>query len=85
MVLEQKNHRKLYDRFKEEDRQFIELDFGDTLDELKGECLVMYDGVESEVLLTTNFDKNSYLGTTYLSRIDISRSDKINMEVRFPI
>ena len=44
-VIDQKNHRKIYDRVKEEDRQVIEIDFGDTLDKLKGEYLDMYDGV----------------------------------------
>ena len=37
MVIDQKNHRKIYDRLKEEDWEVIELDFGDTLDKLKGE------------------------------------------------
>ena len=45
-AIDQKNHRKLNDRLKEEDRQVIELDFGDTLDKLKVEYLDMYDGVK---------------------------------------
>ena len=44
-VLEQKNHGKIYDRPKEEDRQVMELDFADSADKLKGEYLYMYDGV----------------------------------------
>ena len=84
-ALEQKNHRKLYNRLKEEDRQFIELDFGDTPVRLKGEYLGMYDGVMSEVLCTTKFDNNSYLSTTYLDKIDMTRSDKQKAEERFPI
>ena len=44
---------KIYDRLKEEDRQFIELDFGNTLHKLKGEYLDIYNGVKSEVLSTT--------------------------------
>ena len=45
----------------------------------------MYDGVKSEVLSTTKFDDNSDLSTTYLSRIDITRLDKIKAEEKFPI
>ena len=45
-VIDQKNHRKIYDKLKEEDREVIELDFDDTLDKLKGEYLDMYDGVK---------------------------------------
>ena len=40
-ALDQKNHRKIYDRLKEEERQVIEIDFGDTLVKLKGEYLDM--------------------------------------------
>ena len=49
-MIEQKNNRKIYDKLKEEDRQVIELDFGNTLDKLKIEYLEMYDGVKSEVV-----------------------------------
>ena len=62
-VIDQKNHRKIYRRLKEEDRQVIELDSGDTPDKLQGEYLDMYDGVKSQVLSTTKFDENSDLNT----------------------
>ena len=45
-AMDQKSHKKIYDRLKEEDRQAIELDFGDTPYKLKGEYLHMYDGVK---------------------------------------
>ena len=64
-LLEQKNHRKIYDRLKEKDRQVIELDFGDTSDKLKGEYLDMYEGVRSEVLCATRLDENTDLSMTY--------------------
>ena len=65
-----------YDRLKE-DRQGIEIDFGDTPDKLKGEYFNMYDGITSEVLSTTKFGENSDLSTTYLGRINMTRLDKI--------
>ena len=68
----------MYDRLKEDDRQIIELDFDDAPEKLKGEFLDMYDGIRSEVSHTTKFDEKSDLSTTYLCRIDISRSDTIN-------
>ena len=82
---DQKNHRRIYDRLKEEDRQVIEIDFGDTLDKLKGEYLDMYEGVKSEVLSTTKFDENSHLNTTYLGRINMTRLDQIKAEEKCPI
>ena len=45
----------------------------------------MYEGVQSEVLSTTRFDKNSDLSTTYLGRIDMTRAHKIKAEEKFPI
>ena len=80
-----KNHRKIYDRLKEENRWVIELDSGNTPYKLKGEYLDMYDGVRSEVLCTTKFDENSHLSTMYLGRIDMTMLDKMKMEERFPI
>ena len=56
-ALDQKNHRKIYDRLKE-DRQVIEMDFGDAPDKLKGKYLDMYDRVKSEVISMTKFDEN---------------------------
>ena len=29
-IIDKKNHRKIYDKFKEEERQILELKFGDT-------------------------------------------------------
>ena len=49
-TIDQKNHRKIYKRLKEVDRQVMGLDFSDTLDKLKKEYLDMYEGVKSEVL-----------------------------------
>ena len=45
----------------------------------------MYDEVKLEISYTTKFDENSDLSTTYLGRIDITRSDKIKVEEKFPI
>ena len=72
-ALGQKNHRKIYKRLIEEDRQVIEIDFGGTPDKLLGEHLDMYDGITSEVLRNAKFDDNSDLSTTYLGRINMTR------------
>ena len=79
-MIEQEYHRKIYDRLKEEDRQVRELDFGKCPDKLNREYLDMYDGIKSEVLITTKFDENSDLSTTYLGRINMTRLDKITAE-----
>ena len=48
-AIDQRNHRKIYDKLKEEDRQVLELLFGNNPDKLRRECLDMYEGVNSEV------------------------------------
>ena len=70
---------------KEEERQMLELDFGDTPEKLKGEYLDMYEGIQSEVISTTRFDENSDLSTTYLGRIDTTRANEIKAEEKFHI
>ena len=42
-------------------------------EELKGEYLDMYKGIQSEVINTTGHDKNLDWSTTYLGRVDITR------------
>ena len=72
-ALHQKNFRMIYDRLQEDDRHVLKLDFGDNPDKLQGEYLDMYERDKSEVSSTTRFDENSYLSTTYLGRIDMTR------------
>ena len=45
----------------------------------------MYKGIQSEVISTTRFDDNSDLCTTYLGRIDMTRTNKIKVEEKIPI
>ena len=75
----------MYDRLKEKDRQILELDLCNNTDKLRGECLDIYERVKSEVLITTKFDVNSDLSTTYLGRIDMTRARKIKAEEKFPL
>ena len=68
-----------------EERDIKELDFGLTPNILKEEYLDMYEGIQSEILNTTRFDRNSDLSTTYLGKSDSSKNDKIKAEESFPI
>ena len=56
-----------------EERDLIELDFGPTPDILKEDYLDVYKGIQSKILNTTRFDKNSDLSTTYLGKSDRSK------------
>ena len=63
----------------------LELDFGDMPEKLKEEYLDIYDGIQSEILNTTRFDRNSDINTTYLGRIDTARFSKIKVEEKVTI
>ena len=68
-----------------EEENVLEVDFGPTLNVLREEYLEVYKGIQSEIVNTTRFDKNSALSTTYLGRTDRSKSDKLKAEESFPI
>ena len=80
-AINQKRHKKIHN--KEEDRQILELDFGNTPEKLKGEYLDMYKGIQTEVISTTRFDENLDLSKMYLGRVDMTRASKIKVEERF--
>ena len=70
---------------KEEERDILELDFGQTPDILKEEYLEVYDGIQSEILSTTRFDENLDLSITYLEKQIGQRIQKLKQERPFPI
>ena len=70
---------------KEEERDILELDFGQMSDTLREEYLDMYECLQSEILNTTQFDKNSDLSTTYVGKADRFIKNKIKAEESFPI
>ena len=81
-AVKQRNHKRR--SYIDEERQILELDFGDMPEKLK-EYLDIYDGIQSEILSTTRFDENSDLSTTYLGRVDTTRASKIKVEEIFLI
>ena len=67
------------------EKDIIEVDFGPTSNMLKEEYLDVYKGIQSEIINTMRFDKNSELSTTYLGKLDRSNNDKFKAEESFPI
>ena len=55
------------------------------LDILKEEYLDVYDSIQSEIISTKRFDRNSNLSTTYLGKACRSKNSKIKAEESFPI
>ena len=68
-----------------EERQMLELEFGDMPEKLMEEYLDVYKGIQSGILSTTRFDENWDLSTTYLGRVDTTKTSKIKAEETFLI
>ena len=69
----------------EKEIHILEVDFRDTLDRLKEECLERYEGVKSEILSTNRFNENSDFSMNYLGRLNVARENKITAEEKFLI
>ena len=67
----------MYGKLKDDDRQTLEIDFGNNPDILRRKYLDMYEAVQSEVLHTISFDESSDLCMTYLDRAGMTRVSKI--------
>ena len=65
--------------------EFREVDFGAIPENLQEEYLDVYEGIESDIVSSSRFDKNSDISTTYLGRIEHRESqDKLKAEESFP-
>ena len=82
-ALQPRNLKRIYNSLEEDQRHVIDIAFGDTPEKNK-EYFDAYEGDRSEMLYTTKCDENSNLGTTYLGRGNISRSDKIRAKEKIP-
>ena len=60
----------------------LQLDFGDMPEKLREEYLDIYEGIQFEIMRTT---ENSVLSTTYLGRVDTKRTGKIKVKETLPI
>ena len=69
-----------------EEKEFTEVDFGTTLQNLQDEYLDVYKGIQSDIVSSSRFDENSDISMTYLGRIGQEESqDKLKAEKSFPI
>ena len=63
----------------------LEWDFGDIPEKLNVEYLDVYEGIQLEILSTSRSDENSDLSTTYLGRVNTTKTSKIKVEESFGI
>ena len=69
-----------------EEKEFREVDFGTTSQNLQDEYLDVYEGIQSDIVSSSRFDENSDISMTYLDRIGQEESqNKLKAEESFPI
>ena len=61
------------------------LNFGNSPESLKTEYLDIYKGVHAEVINTDKFDEDTDISTTYLGKVDMTRSTEVKAEENFPM
>ena len=70
----------------DEGKEFREVDFGTVPENLQEKYLDVYEGIQSDIVSSSRFDKNSDISTTYLGRIEHRESqDKLKAEESFAI
>ena len=79
------DHRELYLKLREEERETLDIDFGLYPDVLKSKYLDVYEGVYAEMVYANKFNENSDLSMMYLGQTKMTRDTKIKGEERFPI
>ena len=52
---------------------------------MRSDYLDVYEGVYLEVISTDRFDEDTYLSTTYLGQVNMSRDTEVKAEESFPI
>ena len=76
---------RLYQSFKGEESQTLDVDFGSNPETMRSNYLDTYDGVYMDVVYTNRFDESSDLSTTHLGKTTMTWETKIKVEEKFPI
>ena len=72
-TLDYRQHKELYHKLKEEEREILDVDFGIYPDVLKSRYLDIYEGVYTEMVYANKFNENSDLSKTYLGQTKMTR------------
>ena len=84
-TLDYRDHKDLYLKLKDEERETLDVDFGLYPDITKSRYLDVYEGVYAEMVYANKFNENSDLSTMYLGQTEMTRDTKIKAKERFPI
>ena len=78
-------NRDLYKSLNNEQTIRTNLNFGNSPENLKADCLDVYEGIYMEVITTDKFDEDTEISTTYLRQVDMARNTEVKAEESFPM
>ena len=84
-LIDYREHKRIYRKMGKEGGEKLEMDFGESPEIMKSRYIDVYDDVYAEVVMTSRFDENVDLSTTYLGRIDMKREEVMKAEESIPI
>ena len=80
-----REHKSMYRKMGKEGGEWLDIDFGENPEIMRSSYMDVYDDIYAEVVMTSRFDENVDLSTTYLGRIDMKREEVMKAEESFPI
>ena len=78
-------HKRMYRRMGKEERERLNINFGESPNVLRDKYMDVNEEVFAEVVTTNRFDENIDLSTAYLGKIGMRREDVMKAEESFPI
>ena len=83
--IDYRDHKRMYRKMGKEGGEWLNIDFGESPEIMRNRYMDVYDEIYGEVVMTSRFDENVDLSTTYLGRIDMKREEVMKAEESFPI
>ena len=63
--IDYRDHKRMYRKMGKEEGERLNIDFGESLEIMRNRYLDVYDEIYAEVVMTSKFDENVDLSTTY--------------------
>ena len=81
-MVDYRDHKRMYRKMGKEEGEQLNIDLGESPEILRDKYMDVYEEIYAKVVMTSKFDENVNLSTTYLGRIDIKREDvKVKVKV----
>ena len=75
-LIDYRDHKRMYRKMGKGEGEWLNIDFGESPEIMRNRYMDVYDEIYAEVVMTSRFDENVDLTSTYLGRIDTKRGDE---------